>query len=99
MKGYLNSIIVVFACAGALFLSACGDDYEVVRYTGSPYGNERTAGGGVAFVRAKMMPEKGPVLKGLEIPEELKAGESVEPKPVDKFPKEAEELFKRMQKK
>lgn len=45
-----------------LFLSACGEGYEMVPYEGTPYG-DRTAGKGVAYVRAKMAPQKGPVLE------------------------------------
>ncbi len=42
-----------------LLLSACGDGWEVV-YTQdvSPYGNDRTAGSGVIYVRKHMMPAK-----------------------------------------
>lgn len=45
--------------AAPLFLAACGDGYEMIRTdTMFPYGNQRTAGSGVAYVLAKMMPEK-----------------------------------------
>jgi len=41
-----------------LLLSAC-EGYEMqLSNTHFPYGNERTAGSGVIYVRAKMMPEK-----------------------------------------
>jgi hypothetical protein len=41
-----------------LMLSAC-EGYEMqLTDTHFPYGNERTAGSGVIYVRAKMMPEK-----------------------------------------
>lgn len=42
-----------------LMLGACGDGWEAV-YTKDifPYGNERTAGIGVVYVRQVMMPEK-----------------------------------------
>lgn len=43
-------------------LAGC-DGYERVAYTGVPYNNERTAGTGVAYVRANMLPEKGPVIE------------------------------------
>ncbi len=40
-------------------LVACGDGWEAVRTDEIfPYGNQRTAGSGVMYVRAKMMPEK-----------------------------------------
>jgi hypothetical protein len=42
-----------------LFLAACGEGYEMIKTdTMFPYGNARTAGSGVAYVRANMMPEK-----------------------------------------
>lgn len=41
-----------------LLLSACGEGYEMIRTDAFPYGNQRTAGTGVAYVLAKMMPEK-----------------------------------------
>lgn len=49
----------LIAVLPALLLAGCGEGYELVKYTGFPYGNERTAGSGVAYVRANMMPEKG----------------------------------------
>lgn len=46
-----------------LALAACGEGYEVVQVRGTaPYTEERTAGPGVAYVRAHMMPEKTIVL-------------------------------------
>lgn len=40
-------------------LAACGEGYEAVKTdTLFPYGNQRTAGSGVAYVLAKMMPKK-----------------------------------------
>lgn len=45
-------------CLLPLFLSACGDGWELVKTDKyAPYGNSRTAGSGVAYVRAKMLPE------------------------------------------
>ncbi len=45
--------------AAPLALSACGEGWEMIRTdTMVPYGNTRTAGTGVAYVRAKMLPEK-----------------------------------------
>lgn len=40
-----------------LALSAC-EGYELVRTDAFPYGGQRTAGSGVAYVLAKMAPEK-----------------------------------------
>ncbi len=49
----------LFVVACSLTLSACGDGWETVEYSGRvPYTLERTAGSGIAYVRAKMLPEK-----------------------------------------
>jgi hypothetical protein len=56
-------VVLLLACSPALILSACGDGWEVVEVRGQvPYTEERTAGPGVAYVRAHMMPEKSVVL-------------------------------------
>lgn len=49
-----------FAVIGfSLLLTGCGDGWETVEYSGKvPYTIDRTAGNGVMYVRAKMMPEK-----------------------------------------
>lgn len=56
----------LFTCtvcaAAALGLSACGDGWEMVPYHGTPY-DGRTAGSGIAYVRARLTPAKGPILK------------------------------------
>ena len=40
-------------------LTACGEGYELIKTdTMFPYGNERTAGSGYAYVLAKMLPKK-----------------------------------------
>lgn len=54
-----------------LILGACGEGYEwQLTNTHFPYGNERTAGSGVVYVKAKMMPEKSlqlrPVLRDMQ---------------------------------
>ena len=42
-----------------LALTACGEGWEMqLSNTVFPYGNQRTAGSGVVYVRAKMLPEK-----------------------------------------
>lgn len=63
--------------ATPFLLAACGDEWEMVRTDKMvPYGNTRTAGTGVAYVLAKMMPKKDLVLKPVERP--------MTPKPADK---------------
>lgn len=50
--------------AAPFMLTACGEGYEMIKTdTMFPYGNQRTAGSGVAYVLAKMMPEKELVLE------------------------------------
>lgn len=51
--------------ASPLLLGACGEGFEQISTdTMFPYGNQRTAGSGVAYVLAKMMPAKEtPILK------------------------------------
>ncbi len=53
--------------ASPLLLGACGARYELVKTdTMFPYGNQRTAGSGVAYVLAKMMPAKTqPILQSV----------------------------------
>lgn len=41
------------------FVSGCGDGFEMIKTDSYfPYGNQRTAGSGVAYVLAKMLPKK-----------------------------------------
>jgi hypothetical protein len=47
-----------YAVLAAPFLLMACDGYEMVRTDAFPYGNQRTAGTGVAYVLAKMAPEK-----------------------------------------
>ena len=53
--------------ASPLLLTACGEGYEMIKTdTMFPYGNQRTAGSGVAYVLAKMMPAKTqPILQSV----------------------------------
>ncbi len=45
--------------ASPLLLGACGEGYELIKTdTMFPYGNQRTAGSGYAYVLAKMLPKK-----------------------------------------
>lgn len=64
-------ILVGFSTVG---LAACGEGWEPQQFRGRvPYTEERTAGPGVEYVRAYMLPERGPnldtpALKGTETP-------------------------------
>lgn len=62
MPTFRRMILILSAAAPLMLLAAC-DGYELQRYTGFPYDNQRTAGSGVQYVLAKMMPIKGPVLE------------------------------------
>lgn len=57
-KDFIRLSVLTLATAPALLLSACGDNLEPTPYHGVPYTDERTAGTGVAYVRAKMLPPK-----------------------------------------
>ncbi len=58
MKTY-RKISVGLLCASVLALAACGEGWEMVQVRNQvPYTEERTAGPGIAYVRAMMMPEK-----------------------------------------
>lgn len=62
MKIFRQAVILLSGFS-ALSLAACGEGYEMVKVRGTvPYVEERTAGPGVAWVRAHMMPEKTVVL-------------------------------------
>lgn len=59
----IRQAVLAVSGLSALSLAACGEGYEMVKVRGQvPYTEERTAGPGVAFVRAHMMPEKTIVL-------------------------------------
>lgn len=59
----LRKAVLAVSGLSALSLAACGEGYEMVKVRGQvPYTEERTAGPGIAFVRAHMMPEKTIVL-------------------------------------
>ncbi len=75
-----------------LVLTACGEGWVAQKTDAHiPYGNERTAGSGVAYVLAKMMPEKDLVVEPVM--------ESPEPETTIEPVLEAEEIFSDAQKK
>ncbi|MGH1456994.1 MAG: hypothetical protein ACRBDI_09455 [Alphaproteobacteria bacterium] len=68
-------------CLPLLALTACGEGWEAQKTdTYFPYGNQRTAGYGVVYVRAKMMPEKE--LKVEPVAEEVAPEPTPEPAPI-----------------
>lgn len=59
----VRSATVILLGFSTLGLAACGEGYEPRQFRDRvPYTEERTAGPGVEYVRAYMLPEKGPVL-------------------------------------
>lgn len=101
-----SSLLSTFLILSTLSLGACGEGWEVQRTEEyAPYANGRTAGSGVVYVRAKLLPKKElnieppkeevveeqPVVeeKAPE-PEVVEEVKVEEPKPV----LEAEEIFK-----
>ena len=88
---------LMMVCA-PFMLSACGEGWEVQRTDQVfPYGNQRTAGTGVVYVRAKMMPEKElklePVAEEPPMEEPVAEAPKEEPAPV----LDAEEIFEEVQ--
>lgn len=62
MKSFRQALIALCGVS-TLSLAACGEGWEMVEFRGQvPYVEERTAGPGVAYVRAHMMPQKSIVL-------------------------------------
>lgn len=50
---------VLLSFSSVFLLTGCGEGYELIKTnTMFPYGNQRTAGSGVAYVLAKMLPKK-----------------------------------------
>ncbi len=90
-----QSFLRMLILAAPLALTACGEGWEAQRTTEyTPYGNDRTAGSGVVYVRAQMLPKKElelePELESVETEEvESPKAEVVEAKPV----LEAEKIF------
>ncbi len=89
-----------------LSLTACGGEgWQIQKTTTTfPYGNQRTAGSGVEYVRASMMPAKGPVVIPKEEPPVVKAPEPApapapEEPPAVETPKPADKVFNDLQRK
>lgn len=63
-----RSLALMTGVVSVFTLSACGEGWVPQKYTGFPYEEERTAGSGVEYVRARLLPEKGPILVPVETP-------------------------------
>lgn len=103
----MKRTVQVFSVLPLLFLVGCGDGWEVRPYDNTPYG-ERTAGHGVQYVRAHMMPKKGPVLEPEMKKKDVVVEETVVVEPPVVVPPEtveepviekADEMFNEIQKK
>ena len=69
MKPIRTAVTVILLGSSTLGLAACGEGWEPQELRGRvPYTEERTAGPGVEYVRAYMLPEKGPVLEPETVP-------------------------------
>lgn len=82
----LKKVKTIFAlCALALPLGACGEAWEMqLTKTSTPYGQERTAGSGVAYVLVHMAPKKDMQLQAVD--------RKIEPKAMNA--KKGEEVFR-----
>jgi len=87
-------------------LGACGEGFELVQTdTMFPYGNQRTAGSGHAYVLAKMLPKKEMKLQPVAArpaPQPLQETKDIIediPAPVEPQPQKAEEIFREQQEK
>lgn len=91
--------------ASPLLLAACGEGYELIKTdTMFPYGNQRTAGSGYAYVLAKMLPKKEMNLQPVaprSAPQPLKETkqiiEEIPEPPVEAPPQDAEDIFREEQ--
>jgi len=94
---------ILLGFSSLFMLSAC-EGYEMIKTDKMfPYGGKRTAGSGVAYVLAKMMPEKKlklePVVEAVERVREpaiIEMPKAIEPKPMPEEPvppSRAEEIF------
>lgn len=68
---FFSRVKPILLVVPVLMLSACGDGWEAVSYSGFPYNNIRTAGHGVAYVRANLLPGRGPVIEAAQEENEM----------------------------
>ena len=80
---------IIVSASSLFLLTGCGEGYEMVKTnTMFPYGNQRTAGSGVAYVLAKMMPEKELKLEPVEAPKMSKPARDWKPEVKEVLPPE-----------
>ncbi len=73
----ITKTLLALSLLAPVALAGC-DGYTPVPYNGVPYGGSRTAGTGIAYVKAKLMSERGPVLKAAQ-PENKELLEETKP--------------------
>ncbi|MCD8496651.1 MAG: hypothetical protein LRZ85_00300 [Alphaproteobacteria bacterium] len=84
---------LMIALASTLMLASCGEGsgWEMkLTNTMFPYGNQRTAGSGVAYVRQKMLPEKTLSLESVK--------RDMTPAPVSHTPEAAHPIEQKLEK-
>ena len=87
-----RTALLAAVLSAPLLLTACGEGHDMERIKGVvPYTLERTAGTGVAYVRAKMLPEKELVVAPAETKVETPAAPPA-PAPEEKI-KDMEPMF------
>lgn len=79
---HIRRSVQVLSLLSVFALSACGEAYEMVPYSGTPYSNERTAGKGVEYVLARLAPKKGPVVEPEMKPADPPPAPAPAPEPV-----------------
>lgn len=105
----MKKFLMLGTALSVLFLTGCGEGWEMRTYNNTPYG-DRTAGGGVEYVRAHMMPAKGVQAEApkkevkVTPPEKVKvetrkASEEKEEDVSDSLLKSGEKFFRKMIKK
>lgn len=90
-----------------LLLAACGDGYEEVRTNEMfPYGNQRTAGSAVAYVRGQLMPKREMNLSSeatkkevTEAPKKAPVAQKDSDDILDDLKKDMDEIFEKSQRK
>ena len=90
-----KSLLRLALLCAPLALTACGEGWEMQKVTNyGTYGDDRTAGTGVAYVRARMLPKKE-LLVAEPVMEEITADSGEEVKPMEEPTPvlEAEEIF------
>jgi|GEM_PF-669701 len=99
-----KSLLRLAILSAPLLLTACGEGWEVQRVSNyGTYEGDRTAGTGVVYVRAKMLPKKEFVVEPVmeEIKPEIEEVKAEEVKPMEEPAPvlEAEEIFTEAQQK